>query len=261
VEAKEPQEAKAGGGGPDDKDGSRPPRRSGPRMGAGEGGPPRGAGPGRGRRRRMTEAPVDIPPPPPEPVKYDFDFDFPPLFGKWDLKEVEINDISLKNYINLDPIITPHIGGKYANRPFSKKKVHIVERLINNMMRTEHMTGNKSKAYTIVGKAFEIINKKTKRNPVQVFIDAIEAAAPKEEITRLKYGGISVPKAVDIAATRRLDVALRNICKGAHQSSSKSKKKIEACLADEILRAANGDLQSFAIAKKDEIERIAASAR
>jgi len=129
------------------------------------------------------------------------------------------------------------------------------------MMRTEHTTGNKSRAYIIVGKAFDIIAKKTKRNPIQVFIEAIESAAPKEEITRLKYGGISVPKAVDIAATRRLDVALRNICKGAHQSSRKNKKKLAACLADELLRAANGDLQSFAIAKKDEVERIAASAR
>lgn len=236
--------------------GRRPPGRFG-----GRGGPGGPGGPGRGRRRRTTEPPPELPPPPPAPEKYDFDFKFPPLFGKWDIEEVEIHDISLKNYINLEPILVPHIGGKYANRPFSKKKVHIVERLINNMMRTEHTTGNKSKSYKIVREAFNIINAKTKRNPVQVLIEAIESAAPKEEITRLKYGGISVPKAVDIAATRRLDVALRNISKGAHQASRKNKKKLEACLADEIMRAANGDMASFAIAKKDEIERIAASAR
>lgn len=215
---------------------------------------------GRGRRRRQEEPPPELPPLE-EPVKYQFDFKFPPLFGKWDWYEVVVSDVSLRNYINLDPLIVPHVGGKYANKPFGNTKVNIVERLINNMMRTEHTTGNKAKAYRVVQDAFEIINKKTKKNPIQVFVDALESAAPKEEITRLKYGGISVPKAVDIAASRRLDVALRNICKGAHQSSRKNKKKLEACLAEEILRAANSDLQSFAIAKKDEIERIAASAR
>jgi len=193
--------------------------------------------------------------------KIEFDFEFPPLFGKWSWKEVVVLDISLKNYINLDPVTVPHVGGKYANTPFGKHKMNIVERLINNMMRTEHTTGNKAKTYRVVQDAFEIINQKTKKNPIQVFVEALEVAAPKEEITRLKYGGISVPKAVDVAASRRLDVALRNITKGATAASKKNKKRLQQCLADEIMKAAAGDMQSFAIAKKDEIERIAASAR
>ena len=193
--------------------------------------------------------------------KIEFDFVFPPLFGKYEWKDVLVQDLSLKNYINLDPIIVPHMGGKFANKPFGKHKMNIVERLINNMMRTEHTTGNKSKCYTVVRNAFDIINQKTKKNPIQVFVEALEVAAPKEEVTRLKYGGISVPKAVDVAASRRLDVALRNICKGATATSRKNKKRLEMCLADEILKAAAGDMQSYAISKKDEIERIAASAR
>lgn len=193
--------------------------------------------------------------------KIEFDFHFPPLFGKWEWTGLIVADVSLRNYINLDPIIVPHMGGKFANKPFGKHKMNIVERLINNMMRTEHTTGNKSKCYTIVRNAFDIINQKTKKNPIQVFVEALEVAAPKEEVTRLKYGGISVPKAVDVAASRRLDVALRNICKGATATSRKNKKRIEMCLADEILKAAAGDMQSYAISKKDEIERIAASAR
>ncbi len=109
--------------------------------------------------------------------------------------------------------------------------------------------------------AFGTIEKKAKKNPIQVLVDAIEKSAPREEVTRLKYGGISVPKAVDIAPSRRLDLALRNICQGAVQSSFKNKKAIEECLADEILAAAKGDMSSAAINKKEEMERVASSAR
>ncbi len=77
----------------------------------------------------------------------------------------------------------------------------------------------------------------------------------------MRLGGINVPKAVDIAPSRRLDIALRNICKGAISGSHKNIKPIHECLAGEIIRAAKGDLNSFAISKKDELERIASSAR
>jgi len=45
------------------------------------------------------------------------------------------------------------------------------------------------------------------------------------------------------------------------QSSSKSKKSISECLADEMILASRGDMQSFAVAKKEEIERVAQAAR
>jgi small subunit ribosomal protein S7 len=224
--------------------------------------------PRRTRRKKPTEGETAVAAPEGKPgdavpvlAKIEIDFQYPPLFGKWEWTGLVVADISLRNYINLDPIVVPHMGGKFANKPFGKHKMSIVERLINNMMRTEHTTGNKSKTYTVVRDAFNIINQKTKKNPIQVFVEALEVAAPKEEVTRLKYGGISVPKAVDVAASRRLDVALRNICKGATATSRKNKKRLEMCLADEILKAAAGDMQSYAISKKDEIERIAASAR
>jgi small subunit ribosomal protein S7 len=94
-----------------------------------------------------------------------------------------------------------------------------------------------------------------------VFVDAIQNAAPKEETTRLRFGGIMVPKAVDISPQRRLDISLRNICTGAMNASHKNKKSIEACLADEILKASKNDPASFAIAKKNDIERVAKAAR
>jgi len=183
------------------------------------------------------------------------------LFEKYDLNEVEVHDAGLAKYMNLLPIVIPHTGGRWANKPFGKAKANLVERLINNMMRTENYTGKKAKSYRVVRTAFEIIAQRTNRHPVQVLVDAIEKAAPREEITRLRFGGISVPRAVDVAPSRRLDIALRNICTGVVQATFKNKKPVEECLADEILMAAKGDMQSSAIAKKEELERIAQSAR
>ena len=183
------------------------------------------------------------------------------IFDRWDMSEVTVHDAGLNRYINLIPIVIPHTGARWANKPFGKAKASIVERIINNMMRTETFTGKKAKAYRTVRLAFETIEQKAKKNPIQVLVDALERAAPREEVTRLKYGGISVPKAVDIAPSRRLDLSIRNICAGAVQASFKNKKSIQDCLADEILAAAKGDMSSAAISRKEELERVASSAR
>jgi len=183
------------------------------------------------------------------------------VFGKWDISKVEIKDPALRNYINLEPRYVPHTHGRHANIPFAKQKVFIVERLINKVMRKGRNTGKKILAYSIVKEAFEIIEERTKKNPIQVLVDALVNAGPREEVVRLKYGGIAVPRAVDTSSLRRLDIALRNIAEGARIASFKSKKTIAECLAEEIISAANNDNRSYAISKKEEVERVAKSAR
>jgi small subunit ribosomal protein S7 len=183
------------------------------------------------------------------------------LFGKFDVSGVTLRDQGMARYVDISPVAVPHTGGKHTNKPFAKAKMSVVERLINGMMRTEDFTGKKLKSYKAVELSFGIIAQKTKANPLQVFIDALQNVAPREEVTRLQYGGISVPKAVDVAPARRVDLALRYICNGALETSHKSKKPIEECLADEIIGAAKNDMNSFSVAKKEEIERVASSAR
>lgn len=183
------------------------------------------------------------------------------LFGRYDTNQVVINDPGLAKYINLDPIYVPHVGARYAGRSFGKSKVNIVERLINQIMRTEHYTGKKASAYKVVRESFDIIEHRLKMNPIQVLIDAIQNSGPREEVTRLRYGGISVPKAVDTSPARRLDIALRHLAKGAVNASHKNKKSISECLATELINASKGDMNSFAIARKEETERVAISAR
>ncbi len=183
------------------------------------------------------------------------------LFGKWDFTEVELSDPSVKGYINLTPVIVPHSGGRNAKQQFNKSNLNIVERLINKVMREETNTGQKITVYRTVKEAFEIVNKKSGQNPVQMLVNAIVNAGPREETVRLRYGGIAVPKSVDTAPQRRVDTALRLIAEGAQQASFGTKKSLANALADEIIAAANYDVKGYAMGKKDNIERVAKAAR
>ena len=185
---------------------------------------------------------------------------FFPMLSKYSMNEVKIEDQGLARYINLETE-NIYLGGINSNKLFGKSKIPIVERLINSIMRTENYNGKKTKAYKIVRDAFDIIDKKIKKNPMQVLVEAIQNSAPKEETTRLRFGGINVPKAVDVSPQRRLDVAIRNITKGTLNATYKNKKSVENCLADEIIKASKNDVASFAVAKKNDAERVAKSAR
>lgn len=184
-----------------------------------------------------------------------------PVFGKYSSTNIEVTDIGLAKYISLEAVGVMHHSARHGNKRFAKAKVHVVERLINDLMRSEVYQGKKSKAYKAVEEAFARVAEKSKENPVQVLVTAIVNAAPREEVTRLRYGGINVPKSVDVSPMRRLDIVLRLLASGATEASFKSTKPIAQCLAEEILKAAKNDPQSFAIAKKDEVERVAKSAR
>ncbi len=183
------------------------------------------------------------------------------LWGRWSLSEVEVRDPGLRKYISLKPVLLPHTEGRHEKRRFAKSKVPIVERLINQMMRPGKNAGKKMLAMNIVKRAFEIIELRTGKNPVQVLVWAIENASPREETTRIAFGGILYHVSVDVAPQRRVDLALRFISEGARNCSFNNPKTIEECLADEIIAAAYGEPTSYAIKRKEEIERIAYAAR
>lgn len=183
------------------------------------------------------------------------------LFGKWDLEEVKVRDKSLEPYICLKPALVPHSEGRHAKARFQKSKVSIVERLINQLMRPGENAGKKFLAANIVRRAFDIIELKSGENPVQVLVWAIENASPREETTRVVYGGILYHISVDVSPQKRVDFALWGICEGARLAAFNNPKPIEECLASEIVAAAYGDPGSYALRRKEEIERIALAAR
>jgi len=151
--------------------------------------------------------------------------------------------------------------GRHAAKQFEKSEISIAERLINRLMQTEDNTGKKQQAANIVKDAFETIHEQTEENPVQILVTAVENAAPREETVRLKYGGISVPKAVDVAPQRRVDEALKFIAQGTHNGSYKSATDASEALARQLMGAADNDVESYAITQKEERERVAAAAR
>ncbi len=197
------------------------------------------------------------------------------LFGKYPIKDVSINDPSIFKYVNINGRKYPNTFGRRKYAYYYNAKVSVVERLINKLMRggtgekvsgkvirTEgRLQGKKLKVTKIVEKAFDKISKDTNKNPLQVLIDAIENAAPIEDVTRVRYGGIIYNVEVGVSAQRRVDVALRNIALAALINSFKSKKRLYEALAEEIENASNNSPNSFAIKRKVELERIARSAR
>ncbi len=199
----------------------------------------------------------------------------PLFFGKYDSRSVTVDDPSLANYITLSPRAYPNTFGRRKHRTYYAAHTNIVERLINKMMRggtgakvggrvirtKGALQGKKLKLMHIVEQAFDSISKRTGKNPLQVLVEALENAAPIEDTTRVRYGGINYNVATGISAARRLDVALRNVALAALMSAFKNRKSLADALADELMLAANKEASSYAIKRRVEAERIARSAR
>ena len=195
------------------------------------------------------------------------------LFNKWEIEGVAVSDPGLKNYVSLKPVMIPKTFGRSAKKQFHRSQISIIERLANHLYVSGHRgkkhiitsgknVGKTLKIWNVIEDSFKIIEERTKKNPVEVFVKALENAALREEITSFQVGGIIVRKAVITAPQRRVDLALRLIVQGSFQKSFNNIKKMSDTLADEIYAAYNYDPQnSHAIREKERIEREAAGAR
>ncbi len=194
------------------------------------------------------------------------------LFNKWDFN-VDIHDYSLERYINLKPIIVPTSAGRHSHKRFWKSNISFIERFINKLQspgfisgkvkghKSSYNSGKKSKLIKFVESAFSLIELKTGMNPLQILINALENAAPREETTKIAMGGISYASAVDIAPQRRVDLAIKLLVHAIVNVSHDNIITLEEAIAQELIAASKNSQNSKAIKKKDEIERIAVSAR
>ena len=191
------------------------------------------------------------------------------LFRKWDISDIEIKDIGLKNAISLKKSIIPMSFGRSALKRFNKADVNIVERFVNKTMHfgkkyaknTGRMAGKKIHSFNFVKAAFDIIYLKTGKNPVEVLVRAIENSAPNEDTTRIVYGGTVYHVSVDVAPIRRVDLALRFIADGIKEATFSNPNTIEEFLAEHLILAANNDPNAPSVKKKNELERIAQASR
>jgi len=186
------------------------------------------------------------------------------LFGKWSFEDIEIRDISLVDYIACKgPHATylPHTAGRYQKKRFRKASCPIVERLACCLMKKGRNAGKKVQACRIIQHTLEIIHLLTDQNPVQVVVDAIINSGPREDSTRVGGAGVVRRQAVDMSPFRRVNYALYLLATGAREASFRNLKTMAECLAEELINAARGSSNSYAIKKKDEIERVSKSNR
>jgi small subunit ribosomal protein S7 len=145
------------------------------------------------------------------------------------------------------------------NRPPKRKiepdpkynNVHVTM-FINRMMRG----GKKSTARRVMYDALELIEERAKRNPVEVFEQAIQNATPMIEVKPRRVGGSTYQVPVEVDTYRRLTLAMRWLlgaarARGGHGMADK--------LAGELMDAARG--QGAAIKKKDDTHRMAEANR
>jgi len=194
------------------------------------------------------------------------------LFNKWDLSEVKVEDMGLKRYLNTQPVIVPVTGGRFGTKSVHKKKISIIERFMNKLMVPGHAgkrhkitsgrcCGNSQTICLAMKMALEIIEEKTKANPVQTLVKAIENAAMLEEVASYRLGGIIARKAVIVTPQRRLDLALRYLTQCIYKSTFKNKKPLGGVIAEQLMAAANNDPKCFAISERIRIEKEAEGAR
>lgn len=192
-------------------------------------------------------------------------------FDRYDLSEVEVKDAGLKAVVNLEPKLVVKSHGRNVVK-YGQVKVNVIERLMNKLATAGHRgkkhkiqkgksTGKYTKNMKIILEAFDMIEKKTGKNPVAVLVQAIENGAPRDEVTMIEYGGARYPQAVDVAPIRRINLALKYLTHGAGDKAFNKKKTIAQALADEIILAYDNNGESFAVRKKKEAEAQADSAR
>lgn len=193
------------------------------------------------------------------------------VFDLYPTEGISVEDPGLKNVISLKPKLMLQTHGRNFQK-FGQAKVNLIERLINHLAVAGHRgkkhkiilglsTGKYSRNAKIILKAFGQIQKKTGKNPVEVFVKAVEKSAPRDEVTVIEYGGARYPQAVDVSPLRRVNLALKHLVHGASDKAFNKKKNIAQALAEEIILASEENGESFAFKKKNESEKQADSAR
>jgi len=127
-----------------------------------------------------------------------------------------------------------------------------VQGMINRLMQK----GKTSTATRIVYDAFEIIEAKTNRNPVEIYEEAVNNTSPLLEVKPRRVGGATYQVPVEVRSGRRLALALRWILAATHDRSGKS---MAEKLAGELMDAANNT--GAAIKKKEDTHRMAEANR
>jgi small subunit ribosomal protein S7 len=127
-----------------------------------------------------------------------------------------------------------------------------VQSFINRILRD----GKKSLAAGLIYDAFEMIEERTKRNPVEVFEQALKNVGPMMEVRPRRVGGATYQVPMEVPPFRRFALSTRWLIAAA---KSRSGKTFSEKLAGEFMDAANN--QGAAIRKREEVHKMAEANR
>lgn len=144
----------------------------------------------------------------------------------------------------------PRKSRKYEKKSYLDPKYQnaLVGKFINHIMER----GKKTVAQKIVYGAFDIIQNKTKKDPLLIFDQAIKKVSPTLEVKSRRVGGANYQIPYEVRGERKTTLAFRwmiNSCR------AKSGRPMKERLAEEILEASNG--RGYAFKKKEDTLRMA----
>lgn len=129
-----------------------------------------------------------------------------------------------------------------------KYKNQLVAKFMNCMM----VKGKKSLSQSIVYDAFEIIEQRTKEDPLAVFQKAVNNVKPLVEVKSRRVGGSTYQVPTEVRSNRSQALAIRWLISFAR---SRGEKSMSAKLAGELMDAANS--RGVAVKKKEDTHRMA----
>ena len=145
-----------------------------------------------------------------------------------------------------------HSAEKREINPDPKYGNLVVSKFMNSIMRA----GKKSVAESIVYGAFEIIEGKTKQNPVSIFEQALDNVMPSIEVRSRRVGGATYQVPVEVRPERAQALAIRWLITAAR---GRSEKTMSGRLSGELMDAAQN--RGNAVKKREDTHRMAEANR
>jgi small subunit ribosomal protein S7 len=145
-----------------------------------------------------------------------------------------------------------HSAEKREINPDPKFGNVVVSKFMNSIMHT----GKKSVAESIVYGAFDIIESKTKQNPITVFEQALDNVMPTIEVRSRRVGGATYQVPVEVRQSRRQALGIRWLIAS---SRGRNEKTMTERLSAELLDASNN--RGNAVKKREDTHKMAEANR
>lgn len=141
---------------------------------------------------------------------------------------------------------------KLAVEPDLKYGNTHIAMFVNRLMRD----GKKSTAYRVLYKSFDLVEERAKRNPVEIFEEALRNVMPQIEVKPRRVGGATYQVPIPVEPVRQVSLSMRWLLAAARNRNGKS---MAEKLANEFLDAASN--QGAAVKKRDDTHRMAEANR